>query len=121
MDVQRRLKEMLVSLVGSVQSPVENPATEDAYYGGYLTDTPDGPKVACLRLTFEDPHRGQTGVEAIAAERLRQIEQEGWTAENDDAYEDAQMVAAHLCCLDVRSADQVAHPRNPPFNKGALS
>lgn len=55
MDVQRKLKECLYGLIDSAQSPVEQPATQDAYYGGVLVNTPDGPKMAYLRLSFEDP------------------------------------------------------------------
>jgi hypothetical protein len=55
MDVHRKLKEALFGMIGSVQNPVESPVREDAYYGGVLVDTPAGPKVAYLRLTFEDP------------------------------------------------------------------
>ncbi len=35
-----------------------------------------------------------TGIEEIAAERKRQIEQEGWTAEHDAGYVKAEMVMA---------------------------
>ena len=54
MDIDRRLKEMLFELIGSVQKPVDNPAREDAFCGGVLVDTPNGVKLAYLRLTFED-------------------------------------------------------------------
>lgn len=35
-----------------------------------------------------------TGVELIAAERKRQIEVEGWTAEHDDGHNGGEMIAA---------------------------
>lgn len=34
------------------------------------------------------------GIEAIAAERQRQIEKEGWTPEHDDQYDDQQLAYA---------------------------
>jgi hypothetical protein len=41
----------------------------------------------------------KTGTELIADERTRQIEQEGFTAEHDDQYEDQQLIKAALCYL----------------------
>ncbi len=38
-----------------------------------------------------------TGVELIAAERQRQIEQEGWTPEHDDEHEDGSLALAAVC------------------------
>jgi hypothetical protein len=38
-----------------------------------------------------------TGIERIAAERKRQIEEEGWTAEHDDNHELDEMVKAAVC------------------------
>lgn len=38
-----------------------------------------------------------TGIERIAAERKRQIAQEGWTPENDNKYVDSQLVRAAVC------------------------
>jgi hypothetical protein len=40
-----------------------------------------------------------TGVELIAAERKRQIEQEGWTPEHDDAHSRREMQAAAECYM----------------------
>lgn len=37
------------------------------------------------------------GVELIAAERQRQIEQEGWTAEHDSQHKDNELVMAAVC------------------------
>ena len=53
MDAHRKLKETLFGLIGSAQNPVENPVRENIEYGGVLVDTPEGPKLAYLRLTFE--------------------------------------------------------------------
>jgi hypothetical protein len=41
-----------------------------------------------------DPVVGQSGVDLIAAERRRQIEQEGWTPEHDDEHTAGEMAAA---------------------------
>jgi len=38
-----------------------------------------------------------TGIERIAAERKRQIEVEGWTAEHDDGYGDEQIATVAAC------------------------
>jgi hypothetical protein len=38
-----------------------------------------------------------TGIERIAAERKRQIEEEGWTAECDDQQEDGGLAKAAAC------------------------
>lgn len=35
-----------------------------------------------------------TGAELIAAERRRQVEQEGWTPEHDDEHDDGQLISA---------------------------
>lgn len=49
-DVARKLKETLFEIVNHEAKP-----RDDTYYGGVLVDTPNGPKVAYLRLTFEQP------------------------------------------------------------------
>ncbi len=38
-----------------------------------------------------------TGAERIAAERQRQIEQEGWTAEHDDQHTEGELAWAAVC------------------------
>ena len=40
-----------------------------------------------------------TGVERIAKERQRQIEEKGWTAEHDDVYEAEELLLAAKCYL----------------------
>lgn len=40
---------------------------------------------------------GMTGIELIAAERQRQIDQEGWTPEHDDEHADGSLSAAAAC------------------------
>lgn len=39
----------------------------------------------------------KTGVELIAAERQRQVEQEGWTPEHDDEHKDGALAQAAGC------------------------
>lgn len=39
------------------------------------------------------------GAELIAVERQRQVEQEGWTPEHDDAHSDGEMVRAAVCYM----------------------
>jgi hypothetical protein len=40
-----------------------------------------------------------TGIERIASERKRQIEEEGWTAGHDDKYENDAMAMAAVCYI----------------------
>ena len=40
-----------------------------------------------------------TGIERIAAERQRQLDQEGWTPEHDNQHTDAALALAALCYL----------------------
>lgn len=42
-----------------------------------------------------------TGIERIAAERKRQIEQEGWAPEHDDQYHNQQLMHAAGCYLQM--------------------
>ena len=37
------------------------------------------------------------GIDMIAAERLRQVEEEGWTPENDDCQDEGQLALAAAC------------------------
>ncbi len=46
--------------------------------------------------------RVSPGVEAIAAERRRQIEVEGWTHEHDDLHADGQLAEAAACYITPR-------------------
>ena len=39
----------------------------------------------------------KTGVELIAEERRRQIEEEGWTSEHDDKHKSGEMIFAGVC------------------------
>lgn len=42
-----------------------------------------------------------TGIELIAAERQRQMDQEGWTAEHDDEHDQGEIAKAAECYLDA--------------------
>ena len=46
---------------------------------------------------FEDFRRQAKGVDLIAAERRRQVEQEGWTAEHDDHHVGGEIAGAAAC------------------------
>lgn len=48
LDVAFDLRETLHNIIGHISAP-----REDVTYGGVLVDTPDGPRLAWLRLTFE--------------------------------------------------------------------
>jgi hypothetical protein len=48
----------------------------------------------------------QTGLELIAAERQRQVEQEGWTPEHDDAHETGDLALAAACYATPESRRQ---------------
>lgn len=58
-----------------------------------------------------------TGAELIAAERTRQIEEEGWTAEHDDDHDDQQLVAAALCYAGEDMPPVTVPPEGWPFEK----
>lgn len=50
------------------------------------------------------------GIASIAAERQRQIEEEGWTSEHDDAHEDGALaVAASLYAFQASSDAAHSH------------
>lgn len=40
-----------------------------------------------------------TGIEAIREERSRQVSDEGWTLEHDDAHDTGELIAAALCYI----------------------
>lgn len=66
-----------------------------------------------LGMPAKSKEQTMTGIEAIAAERQRQIEKEGWTPEHDDEHDDGSLalVAAilatphHLFRQDVEEFD----------------
>lgn len=59
-----------------------------------------------------------TGIEAIAAERRRQVEAEGWTPEHDDTHESGEMARA-AACYAQEAGGRLAHPpRGWPWEKG---
>jgi len=46
---------------------------------------------------YQAKEKIMNGVELIAAERTRQIEQEGWTPDHDDQHNDSSLALAALC------------------------
>lgn len=56
-----------------------------------------------------------TGIERIAAERRRQIEEEGWTPEHDAQHDGGELnqAAAYYCCRSI-SLDLAAIYMFPP-------
>lgn len=57
----------------------------------------------------------KTGIELIAAERTRQIEDKKWSAEHDDAHQKGQLVDAGLCYIYAAiNADHPAMDTPPP-------
>lgn len=57
-----------------------------------------------------------TGIELMAAERKRQIESEGWTAEHDDEHSDGELARAAVCyATPVRLYEQVDYAGGPAF------
>ena len=49
-----------------------------------------------------------TGAELIANERRRQIEQEGWTSEDDDGHEMGEIACAAACYVMTAVDDDIA-------------
>jgi len=58
-------------------------------------------------------HGDNPGAAAIAAERARQIEKEGWTPEHDDEHDDEQIAMAAACYAMPGRAMRESHPRQP--------
>jgi hypothetical protein len=63
-----------------------------------------------------------TGIERIAAERKRQIEEEGWTAEHDDQWNYDELAMAALCYVipgkDNHGKDNLFIKDRWPLNDG---
>ena len=59
-----------------------------------------------------------SGAELIAAERQRQVETEGWTAEHDAAHR-ADDLARAAVCYATPPADRTIHTRNMSRSMGA--
>lgn len=49
----------------------------------------------------------KSGVELIADERRRQIEQEGWTSQHDDQWDNFQLLSAAITYLCVSNGDHI--------------
>lgn len=58
------------------------------------------------------------GADLIRAERQRQIEEEGWSAEHDAEHDDQSLAWAARCYIDAATipADQWRSIRVPPLN-----
>ncbi len=57
-----------------------------------------------------------TGAELIAAERRRQVEQEGWTPEHDDEHGDGSLALAAVCyATPVRLYGKHEYAAGPAF------
>lgn len=57
-----------------------------------------------------------TGVELIAAERQRQVEQEGWTPLHDTTHRNYELSSAACCYAQMGNGGPFSHPRerHPP-------
>lgn len=58
-----------------------------------------------------------SGIELIAAERERQVSQEGWTAEHDDAHDRCELVEAAICYADSSMTVDTSVPLRWPFDE----
>jgi hypothetical protein len=67
------------------------------------------------------PDARGTGVDLIAAERLRQVEAEGWTAEHDDEHTTGELATAAACYAlpSVHRRFDGGMPAFWPFEMGA--
>lgn len=54
-----------------------------------------------------------SGAVAISAERLRQIESEGWTADHDDMWQNGELLEAAAVYLDVNQGNVLRILENP--------
>ena len=57
-----------------------------------------------------------TGAELIEAERQRQVSDEGWSAENDNKYLNAELMAAAICYAHNAGQLKQASPRLWPWS-----
>lgn len=56
-----------------------------------------------------------TGAELIAAERQRQIDMEGWTADHDDTHGKGELLAAGICYAHCAGQFKMTSPRQWPW------
>jgi hypothetical protein len=75
----------------------------DAHYGcdenGVLTSEHIRTVIAILRTTSTAPEGWRPVIAEIEAERRRQVEEEGWTAEHDDTHANGALAGAAACYL----------------------
>lgn len=53
----------------------------------------------CPYCDWREPEPPPTGAQMIAAERQRQIDSEGWTAEHDDEHSQGELAGAAVCYI----------------------
>ena len=58
----------------------------------------------------------KSGIERIAEERQRQIEQEGWTFDHDDEYENYELTSAACCYAQFGYGGPYSHRNSIPPN-----
>jgi hypothetical protein len=56
-----------------------------------------------------------TAIDDIAAERKRQIEEEGWTAEHDDQHDSGELAASAACYAISATPYDITNPANGIF------
>lgn len=56
-----------------------------------------------------------TGIEAIAAERRRQVASENWSPEHDDAHESGELARAAVCYAQEAGGRLVCPPKLWPW------
>jgi transcriptional regulator with XRE-family HTH domain len=99
--------------------PINLAAIENGRINYSLHDLNRARKALGLSLSYVMDGEGNamTGVERIAAERKRQIEEEGWTAEHDDLWKNGELADAAVCYalskedryLDVMVCDSIQY------------
>lgn len=55
----------------------------------------------------------RTGADLIATERMRQITEEGWTAEHDDEHTKSELLAAAMCYANTEGFTDSPPPAWP--------
>lgn len=102
-----------------------------AYHNELVTmdtwdNTPDGTKngfrlqarelITKGILTLGDEHGPKSGLALIAAERRRQIAEEGYTAAEDDLLVRYELTHAALCYIEALNASWPLNDKQWPFN-----
>ena len=61
-----------------------------------------------------------TGIDLIVAERRRQIEVEGWSAEHDDEHDDCELLNAAICYAGVAGSQVLDGDKGKEAKEGLL-